>query len=77
MRHWHESEDEFVYVLAGELTLVEDDGETPLRAGEAAAWPAGVADGAPAGEPRRRRRHLPRRRHPRRRATASTTATTT
>ena len=38
MRHWHEAEDEFVYVLAGELTLVEDSGETPLRAGDAAAW---------------------------------------
>jgi uncharacterized cupin superfamily protein len=42
MRHWHEGEDELVYVLAGELTLVEDDGEKPLRAGEAAAWPAGL-----------------------------------
>ena len=41
MRHWHESEDEFVYVLDGELTLVEDGGDTALRAGEAAAWPAG------------------------------------
>ena len=42
MRHWHESEDEFVYVVSGELTLVEDDGATPLRAGEAAAFPAGA-----------------------------------
>jgi uncharacterized cupin superfamily protein len=42
MRHWHEAEDEFVYVLDGELTLVEDEGEAPLRAGEAAAWKAGV-----------------------------------
>ena len=33
LRHWHENEDEFVYVLEGELTLVEDEGETPLRAG--------------------------------------------
>ena len=30
-RHWHSHEDEFVYVLEGELTLVEDDGETLLR----------------------------------------------
>jgi uncharacterized cupin superfamily protein len=45
MRHWHESEDEFVYVVSGELTLVEDTGPTPLRAGEAAAWKAGVANG--------------------------------
>ena len=42
MRHWHEAEDEFVYVVSGELTLVEDDGATPLRAGEAAGWKAGV-----------------------------------
>ena len=33
-RHWHSHEDEFVYVLAGELTLIEDGGETPLRAGD-------------------------------------------
>jgi uncharacterized cupin superfamily protein len=30
-RHWHSDEDEFVYVLEGELTLVEDDGETLLN----------------------------------------------
>lgn len=39
-RHWHETEDEFVYLLSGELVLVEDD-ETVLRAGDAAAWAAG------------------------------------
>lgn len=39
-RHWHETEDEMVYILSGEVILVEDT-ETPLRAGEAAAWPAG------------------------------------
>ncbi len=39
-RHWHETEDEMIYVLSGELVLVEDH-ETPLRAGDAAAWPAG------------------------------------
>lgn len=44
-RHWHEKEDEFVYVLAGELVLVENAGETLLRAGDSAAWPAGVRDG--------------------------------
>jgi uncharacterized cupin superfamily protein len=42
MRHWHEAEDEFVYVLAGTLTLVEDSGETALAAGDAAAWRAGA-----------------------------------
>ena len=44
-RHWHENEDEFVYVLAGEVVLCEDDGETVLRAGDAAGWKAGVANG--------------------------------
>lgn len=38
-RHWHSHEDEFVYVLEGELTLIEDDGETVLRAGDCAAFP--------------------------------------
>jgi len=44
-RHWHSAEDEFVYVLSGELTLVADDGETFLRAGDCAAFPKNVADG--------------------------------
>ena len=44
-RHWHMNEDEFVYVLAGEVTLCEDDGETLLRPGDAAGWKAGVANG--------------------------------
>ena len=37
-RHWHSHEDEFVYVLEGELTLIEDGGETVLRAGDCAAF---------------------------------------
>src|SRR6187549_1552420 len=37
-RHWHSHEDEFVYLLEGELTLVEDGGETVLRAGDCAAF---------------------------------------
>jgi uncharacterized cupin superfamily protein len=45
LRHWHESEDEFVYVLEGELTLIEDGGETKLGPGEAAGFKAGVANG--------------------------------
>ena len=45
LRHWHEQEDEFVYVLEGEVVLVEEGAETPLRAGEAAAFRAGVANG--------------------------------
>ncbi|MFN3655748.1 MAG: cupin domain-containing protein [Pseudolabrys sp.] len=44
-RHWHENEDEFVYVLEGEVVLCEDGGETVLKPGEAAAWKAGVANG--------------------------------
>ncbi|MEO7679350.1 MAG: cupin domain-containing protein, partial [Sphingomonas sp.] len=44
-RHWHSEEDEFVYVLQGEVTLVENDGETTLRAGEAAAFPKGTDNG--------------------------------
>ena len=41
-RHWHEQEDEFLYVLSGEATVVENDGEHTLRRGDAACWPAGV-----------------------------------
>lgn len=44
-RHWHAHEDEYVYVLAGELVLIEDAGETVLVAGDSAGWPAGVRDG--------------------------------
>jgi len=44
-RHWHENEDELVYVLEGEVVLREDEGETVLKAGDAAAWKAGVANG--------------------------------
>ncbi len=44
-RHWHAREDEFVYVLDGELMLVTDEGEELLRAGMAACFPAGEANG--------------------------------
>ena len=44
-RHWHEKEDELVYVLEGEVVLCEDDGETVLKPGDAAAWKAGVPNG--------------------------------
>jgi uncharacterized cupin superfamily protein len=44
-RHWHSHEDEFVYVLAGEVTLVEDQGRILLRAGECAAFPKGTGNG--------------------------------
>ncbi len=44
-RHWHQNEDELVYVLEGELVLCEEGGETVLKPGDAAGWKAGVADG--------------------------------
>jgi uncharacterized cupin superfamily protein len=44
-KHWHAKEDELVYVLEGEAVLVEDDGETTLRAGDAATFKAGVVNG--------------------------------
>jgi uncharacterized cupin superfamily protein len=44
-RHWHSHEDEFVYVLEGRVTLVSDDGEEELRAGDAAGFKAGEANG--------------------------------
>src|ERR1700742_1045244 len=44
-RHWHSHEDEFVYVVDGELTLVEDGGETMLRAGDCAAFPKNSGNG--------------------------------
>jgi uncharacterized cupin superfamily protein len=44
-RHWHSHEDEFVVVLEGELVLVEDGSETPLRAGDCAAFPKNSGNG--------------------------------
>lgn len=44
-RHWHAGEDEFVTVLSGEVVLVEQDGETLLRAGDCAGFKAGVPNG--------------------------------
>jgi len=44
LRHWHELEDEFVYVLDGQLTVVDDNGEHLLEAGQFCAFPAGVAN---------------------------------
>lgn len=44
-RHWHSHEDEMVFVLTGELVLIEDDGETLLRAGDAAAFPRNTGNG--------------------------------
>lgn len=44
-RHWHSAEDELVYVLEGEVVLVEDGGETVLRAGDCAAFPKNSGNG--------------------------------
>lgn len=44
-RHWHEEEDELVVMIAGEAVLIEDGGETVLRAGDVIGWAAGVANG--------------------------------
>jgi uncharacterized cupin superfamily protein len=44
-RHWHHHEDEFVYVLEGEVVLVTDAGEETLTAGDCAGFKAGEADG--------------------------------
>ena len=44
-RHWHSGEDEFVYVIEGELVLVTDAGEEVLRPGDCAGFKAGSADG--------------------------------
>lgn len=45
LRHWHEAEDEFVYVLEGVLTLVDDNGDHELTAGTVVGFPAGEANG--------------------------------
>jgi uncharacterized cupin superfamily protein len=45
LRHWHQKEDELVYVLEGEVVLVEDDGETVLKSGDAAGFKANVPNG--------------------------------
>ncbi len=44
-RHWHTHEDEFVYVLSGEVVLVTDEGEQTLRPGDAAGFKAGAPNG--------------------------------
>ena len=45
LRHWHAREDEFIYVLDGELVLVDDAGDHPLTPGMCAGFKAGVANG--------------------------------
>lgn len=45
LRHWHKKEDEFIFVVAGELTLITDDGEEIMTAGMCAGFKAGVENG--------------------------------
>ena len=45
LRHWHMAEDEFVMVTEGECVMVQDGGETVMRPGDCAAFPAGSTDG--------------------------------
>lgn len=45
LRHWHTRQDEFVFVVSGELTLVTEAGEQILGPGMCAAFPKNVADG--------------------------------
>jgi uncharacterized cupin superfamily protein len=45
MRHWHLNEDEFVMVTEGECVMLTDAGETIMRPGDCAAFPAGLPDG--------------------------------
>ena len=44
-RHWHDDEDELVVMLSGTAVLIEDDGETELKAGDVAAWAKGSTNG--------------------------------
>lgn len=45
LRHWHERQDEFLMVTEGQLTLIDDAGETPLTVGDCCTFPAGDANG--------------------------------
>jgi uncharacterized cupin superfamily protein len=45
LRHWHSCQDEFIYILEGEVTLVTNSGEQVLQSGMAAGFPAGDVDG--------------------------------
>jgi uncharacterized cupin superfamily protein len=44
-RHWHSAEDEFIWIVQGEVTLITDEGEEILRMGDSAGFKAGVANG--------------------------------
>ncbi len=44
-RHWHEREEEFTYMISGELVLITDDGEEAITAGMMMGFPAGYENG--------------------------------
>lgn len=44
-RHWHSNQDEFLLMVEGQATLIDDDGAHPLRPGDAVGWRKGVANG--------------------------------
>jgi uncharacterized cupin superfamily protein len=45
LRHWHTRQDEFIYVIQGEVTLISNEGEQILKPGMMAGFPAGEEDG--------------------------------
>ena len=45
VRHWHSKQDEFIYVVEGEITLITNDGEQTLKSGNCVGFPAGEANG--------------------------------
>ena len=45
VRHWHSQQDEFIYILEGEVTLVSNEGEAILKSGDCAGFPRGEANG--------------------------------
>ena len=63
LRHWHRVEDEFIYVLQGELALVTDAGEELLTAGMAAGFPGRQAQRASSRQSRHAHGYLSRSRH--------------
>lgn len=44
-RHWHTAEDEFIFIVDGEVVLITDDGEETLRGGDCAGFKAGLGNG--------------------------------
>ena len=60
LRHWHENQDEFVFLIEGELTLIEDEGETVLRPGDGGRLQGRRCQRPPSGQPLQQRCRLSR-----------------